>query len=84
MRTSVRLGLAFVGAAVTLAVMVVTAGGGGDVLVVLLLLALLVSRELASPGARGDLRARTSLFVFAGILAFVAIVVARVRAILNL
>ncbi len=59
---------------------------GGDIglLSVLLLIGVLVMRELAGAYASKALRERVDFFVYAGLVAFVAVVVQRVREILNL
>lgn len=84
MNLSVRVGLAFLLLAWALAAAVLSAGGGVDVLLVLLLVGLLGLRELMAREAPERLRARLGVFVFLGVMAFLYVLVQRVRDALNL
>lgn len=83
MRPPVLAGLAFIVWISALGVLLVQ-GGGLDLYIVLALIGLLVLRELLSTYATRALAARMAVFIFVGLLAFVYIVVERVRDILNL
>lgn len=83
MRLRVIVGLVFVLWTALLGVLLAGGNGGLDLYVVLLLIGLLVLRELVSAHATRDLTGRMGVFIFAGLVAFAWIVVARVREILN-
>jgi len=82
-RLAAAAGLAFIGL-VGFAGAALASTGAIDVYVVVVLVGLLVLREALGAHAPASVRERIGVFVFLGVLAFVYIVVARIRAILNL
>lgn len=82
MRATVQLGLLYVVCLAVLAAFVAYAGAV-DVYIVLALVALLVLYQLLDARLSAAVRARVGLFLLAGGVAFVAIVVDRVRRILQ-
>lgn len=82
MRQAVKAGLAFVLWVGLLGVALVSAGRL-DLYVILLLVGVLALRELLGAYASRRLTSRLSVFIFAGLLAFLFVVVLRVREALN-
>lgn len=83
MNTNGRLGFTFIVLLAVLSLFTVR-GGNLDVLIVLLLIGLLIAREMVAGGAPKVVTDRLSLFLFLGGIAFVWIVIQRVRDVLQL
>lgn len=82
MRAPVQLGLVFLAALAVLGIFVAPSGAV-DVYIVLALIVLLVAYQLLDARLSPARRARVGLFMLGGAIAFVAIVVERVRRILE-